>query len=208
MLFLIARGITLGFTAGVLPGPLQTYLINTTLLLGWRRSLIIIFAPLIMDGPLIVLVLFFFRQFPPELLRGLQIAGGLFVLWLAWGAWKQVRAGVSIGPGEDGAVDSTQRQIMARAVLMNVLSPAPYVFWTTVNGPLLIQGLQQSIWHGLAFLVSFYGTFLFMMSLIVFLFDRLRRLDERVTRAVLLITVVVLVFFGLSLLAQGLGLIA
>lgn len=208
MLFLIARGITLGFTAGVLPGPLQTYLINTTLLLGWRKSLIIILAPLIMDGPLIVLVLFFFRQFPPELLRALQIAGGLFVLWLAWGAWQQVRAGVSIGPGEDGAVDSTQRQIMARAVLMNVLSPAPYVFWTTVNGPLLIQGLQQSVWHGLAFLVSFYGTFLLIMSLIVLLFDRLRRLDERVTRAVLLITVVVLVFFGLSLLAQGLGLIA
>ena len=39
MLALITRGATLGLTAGVLPGPLQTYLIQTTLTQGWRKSL-------------------------------------------------------------------------------------------------------------------------------------------------------------------------
>ncbi len=58
MLALIARGFTLGLTAGILPGPLQTYLIQTTLLQGWRKALIIVISPLLADLPLIVLTVF------------------------------------------------------------------------------------------------------------------------------------------------------
>src|SRR5664279_122211 len=83
MLFLIARGVTLGFTAGMLPGPLQTYLIQTTLVQGWRKSLIMVISPLIADIPVIILTVFVLAQLPPAFIRIVQIVGGLFVLYLA-----------------------------------------------------------------------------------------------------------------------------
>jgi threonine/homoserine/homoserine lactone efflux protein len=88
---------------------------------------------------------------------------------------------------------------------MNLLSPGPYLFWATVNGPLLRDGLEQSIGHGAAFLIAFYGVFLGMMAVVALIFDRLRRVDERLTRGLLLAAIVVLGGFGIYLIVQGFG---
>ena len=206
MLALVTRGITLGLTAGVLPGPLQTYIIQTTLTQGWRKALILVLSPLIADIPMIVLTVFVLAQFPPEFIRVIQIVGGLFVLWLAWGAWKQFRAGAMIGAGGEAITLST-RQLLARAIVVNLLSPGPYIFWSTVNGPLLVQGLRESVLHGAAFLIAFYGTFLGVLQALIAVFNRVRTLDARVTRALLLVITGLLVIFGASLIGQGLGII-
>ncbi|MEP7290446.1 MAG: LysE family transporter [Chloroflexota bacterium] len=206
MLTLITRGATLGLTAGILPGPLQTYLIQTTLTQGWRKSILLIVSPLIADIPVIILTVFILSQFPPEFIRAVQIIGGLFVLWLARAAWLSFRAGAEIGAGGETLTLST-RQLLTRAVLVNLLSPGPYIFWATVNGPLLVQGLRQSVLHGAAFMVAFYGTFLGVLSAFVLVFNRVRSLNPRITRALLLIITLIMLVFGLSLIGQGLGLI-
>lgn len=207
MEFLIVSGVSLGLSASLLPGPLQTYLIQLTLSLGWRRSIIAVLSPLIADIPVIILMVFLLSQLPPQITNLLQIAGGLFVLWLAWGTWRQLRAGILLG-SESGTTNLTPGQVLARMIGVNLLSPGPYIFWSTVNGPLFLQGLRESALHGAAFLVAFYGVFIGMLSLYVFVFDRLRQLDRRVTQLLLFITVVALAFLGLSLIAQGVGLIA
>jgi threonine/homoserine/homoserine lactone efflux protein len=207
MELLITSGISLGLSASLLPGPLQTYLIQLTLSLGWRRSLVGVLAPLIADIPIILLTVVLLSQFPAEITRLLEIAGGIFVLWIAWNTWRQLRAGVMLGAG-DSTLDLTRREVLARMVGVILLSPGPYIFWSTVNGPLLVGGLHQSIWHAIAFLVAFYGTFLGMLTLFVFIFDRARQLDRRVTQILLLVTVLALVFLGLRLLAQGIGVIS
>lgn len=207
MLFLIARGFTLGLTAGVLPGPLQTYLIQTTLTQGWRKALPLVLSPLVADFPLILLTVFALAQFPPEFIRGVQIVGGLFVLWLARAAWLNFRAATLFGTG-GAPLLLTSRQLFFEAVRINLLSPGPYVFWGTVNAPLLLQGLRESIFHGVAFLVVFYGTFFGVLVGLIGVFNRVRMLDPRVTRALLLVIAVALVIFGVSLIAQGLGLMA
>jgi threonine/homoserine/homoserine lactone efflux protein len=204
MLSLITQGITLGVTAGVLPGPLQTFIIQTTLTQGWRKSIIMIFSPLIADLPVIILTTFVLAQIPPDFIRLIQIVGGLFVLWLARGAWLSFRAGAQLG-GEGDAPTLSSRQLLARTVLVNLLSPGPYIFWATVNGPLLVQGLRESILHGVAFLLAFYGSFLAVLSAYVVVFSRIGKLDARVTRALLLIIMVLLLVFGLSLIGQGIG---
>ena len=43
----------------------------------------IAFAPLITDGPIILLVVFFLTQLPPTLLELLRLGGGLYLLYLA-----------------------------------------------------------------------------------------------------------------------------
>ncbi len=84
----IFQGIGYGFAAGVQPGPLQTYIISQTLTKGWRRVLPAAFAPLISDGPIITICLLVLSQVPLWLQRFLYIAGGLFVLYLAYGAYQ------------------------------------------------------------------------------------------------------------------------
>lgn len=207
MELLFVSGISLGLSASLLPGPLQTYLIQLTLSLGWRRSIVAVFAPLIADIPIIVLTVFLLSRFPVEINRLLQIAGGVFLLWIAWNTWRQLRTGVTLGAG-DGALELSRHQVLMRMVGIILLSPGPYIFWSTVNGPLLVQGLRESIWHAAAFLVAFYGTFLGMLTLYVFIFDRARQLDQRVTQTLLLVTMIALILLGLRLIAQGIGLIA
>lgn len=200
MLSLISQGITLGFGAGAMPGPFQSYIISTTLAYGWRRSLVTVLTPLITDGPIILLVVFILKQVSPEFLNLIRIAGGLYLLWMAFSGWKRLRSGAMLN-----TTPASQSRTLSQGLIMNWLSPGPYIFWATLNGPLLVQGLNQSLWTGLAFLLAFYGTFLGFLALYIFVFDRLRRLPEPVTRIIFVITIVILVAFGLALISQGLG---
>lgn len=206
MLALISQGCTLGFTAGMSPGPLQTYLIQTTLTQGWRRSLVLVLSPMLCDIPVIIVTVLILAQIPADFVRLIQIVGGLFILYLARGAWQSFRAGVVIGAGGEPLLMTT-RQILIRAVLVNWLSPGPYIFWSTVNGPLFIQGMHESALHGLAFLVAFYGTFMVILVLFILVFNRVRTLDPRITRGLLLFLTVLLVVFGLSLIGHGIGIV-
>jgi threonine/homoserine/homoserine lactone efflux protein len=71
-----------GFDAGLQPGPFQAYLVSQALELPMRRYLPLAVAPLISDGPILILVLLILSQVPPWFLQILEIAGGFFV-------WKQ-----------------------------------------------------------------------------------------------------------------------
>ena len=59
MLKYLILGISFAFAAAVQPGPLQTYIISQTLKNGWRSTLPASFAPLLSDGPILILVVFF-----------------------------------------------------------------------------------------------------------------------------------------------------
>jgi threonine/homoserine/homoserine lactone efflux protein len=205
----LLNGMALGLTAGVQPGPLQAVLIQVTLARGWRRSIVGVFAPLIADIPIVILTLILLSQVSSTVVRLLQIGGGAFLLYLAYQSWRSWRSGAALGDtGEASADTELNWRYFLRMVTVIWLSPGPYIFWGTVNGPLFIQGLQESLLSGLAFLVGFYGAFIGFLSAIVIVFDRLRHVDRRVTRVILLATVIALAVFGLRFLAQGLGLIA
>ncbi len=206
MLELILRGVGLAFSAAVSPGPFQAYAINQALALGWRKTIVVSLVPIITDAPLIPVVVLVLGAIPPGFIRLLQIAGGGFLLWIAWGAWQGWRAGARIGgSGSSPTVNVSRLQILRRGIMIALLSPGPYLFWSTVNGPILVRALESSAWHGLAFLAGFYGAFAGCLALTVLIFDRLRSLDSRVTRLILLLTVIILVGFGVTLIAQGLG---
>jgi len=201
MLSIIARGMSLGFAAGSIPGPLHTFLINETLLRGWRGSLPIVFTPLVSDIPIILLMVVVLDNLPADAVRGLQVVGGVFIFSLAWGAWRQAGRVEQL----TASAANLPRFAFGRALMLNWLNPAPYIFWGTVNGPLLVNGLAQSVWHGLGFLLAFYAMFLGMMTLVVLLFERVRRSSPRVIPLVLRLTAFLLLVFGVSLIAQGVG---
>jgi len=193
------QGAAIGITAAVSPGPFQTFLISQSLTGGFRRAAPVAFAPLVTDLPIILLSLFLLDQMPPYFLRLISLAGGLFVLYLAWGLWKSWRAGPD--PGEAQATSAGGS--LARGALANFLSPGPYLFWALVNGPILLSALRQSTSYGVAFLVGFYGLMILTLLGIAMLFAQARRLGPRVVRALTLASAVILVVFAGLLLKQA-----
>ncbi len=197
MIVYILQGITLGFAAGAQPGPFQTYLITQTLANGWRKTLIAAFAPLVSDGPIIILAVFVLKQMPPSLQRGLYIAGGLFILYLAWSSFQQWR-------NFDASKDEEAReQNLWKAATMNFLSPGPYIFWSLVSGPIFLTGMAEAPSKGIGFMVAFYGTMISLNLALIVLVGAASQIGGRIRRGLLLFASVALLFFGVYQLWLG-----
>ncbi len=200
----LIQGIGYGFAASVQPGPLQTFTITQTLKNGWRRTLPVALAPLISDGPILVLVLFVLSQVPGWFLKFLYIAGGMFILYLAWGAWKAWRGFDAAAP----ATAHSSQQGVLKATLTNLLNPGPYIYWSLVTGPILVAGWRQAPLNGIGFLLGFYCTMVAGLAATILLFGIARQLGPTVNRAVLGLSVIALAGFGVYQLWRGLAAIA
>jgi threonine/homoserine/homoserine lactone efflux protein len=137
----ILQGIGYRFAAAAQPGPFQTYLISQTLLHGWKQTLPAAFAPLLSDGPIIVLSFLLLSQVPPGFQRFLYIAGGVFVLYLAYGNYKSWKG---FDPDHPSLETKTQQSVL-KAALINALNPNPYIFWSLVTEPILIKGCAKDL---------------------------------------------------------------
>jgi len=196
---LLVQGLTLGFAAGAQPGPFQAFLISQTLSRGWRKTLLMGFAPLVSDGPIVAVTLLLLSQVPGWFQRGLQIVGGLFVLYLAYSAyrtWKNFKADIP------SALPSRNNDLL-RAATMNLLSPGPYIFWSTVIGPLVIQAWEISSWSAVALVGIFYAAMLSLNMVLILLFGQAARFGNQVRKAMLGTSVLALAGFGLYQLWQG-----
>jgi threonine/homoserine/homoserine lactone efflux protein len=192
-------GITYAFAAAVQPGPFQSYLISQALSKGWRRTLPAAFAPLLSDGPIIVLVLLLLVNMPGGLIQILQIAGGVFLLYLAAGAFRAWRAYdvTKVAPTQ------ASQQTVLEAALVNLLNPAPYLGWSLVMGPLLLAGWRETPANGIALLLGFYGTMVISSAGIIMLFAAARNLGPQVSRALLGVSALALACFGVYELWLG-----
>jgi threonine/homoserine/homoserine lactone efflux protein len=180
MLLYIIQGIGYGFAAAVQPGPFQTYVISQALNTGWRRALPV-------------------SRVPDWFQRVLYVAGGLFILYLARNAfvgWRDFRA----LKAEELA---SGRQNLLRAAMMNALSPGPYIFWSLVTGPILLAGWREASGNGVGFLAGFYLAMIASLGAIILVFATARRLGPRVNRALLGVSALALLGFGLYQLARG-----
>ena len=199
MLTFLLQGLMLGFAAGAQPGPLQTYLISQALSQGWRRTWIAAFGPLVSDGPIVALVLLALSQVQDWFQRVLQIAGGLFVLYLAWNAYK---AWKSFSPDTTAPPQTGPRSLL-RAALMNALSPGPYLFWSLVIGPLIVTTWRESSADALAIVLGFYFAMIGLNTAIVLLFGQAARFGNQARKALLGLSVLALAGFGIYQLWQG-----
>jgi len=192
-------GITYALAAAIQPGPFQTFIISKTLENGWKKTLPAAFAPVLSDGPIIVLVLFILSKIPPELIRFLQIGGGLLLLYLAYSSFNSFLNFEKLNKPEENKTDST----LLKAVLVNLLNPAPYIGWSLIMGPMFIKGYHESAVNGIVLIAGFYITIVLCQMGIILLFGLARNLGPKVTRITLGIASVGLAGFGIYLLWQG-----
>lgn len=157
MSFLLA-GLSLGFAAGISPGPLLTLVITRTLERGLAAGVRVAMAPLLTDLPIIVLALIFFNALPPMLETALTAGGALFVLYLAWEIVRDARhARLITNVAEQPAGAAAD---LWRGMLVNLLSPHPWLFWITIGGPTLVRAWNAGWPSALAFLLGFYALLL------------------------------------------------
>jgi threonine/homoserine/homoserine lactone efflux protein len=201
----VVSGISLGFAAAVQPGPLSMYLISQTLRAGWRKTLPAVFSPLISDGPIAVFCLFIITRFPSSFLQYLQIAGGIFILWLAWQtlrAWKDTEkkhsTGTATGPGSSPA-----RRVVLKAAFVNFLNPGPYIGWSMVIGPLFLKSWKISPVLGAGMLGCFYITIFATTAAIMLIFHLARERGPRLRQGLIGISGAVLCIFGLYMIVSG-----
>ena len=197
----IIQGIGFGFAAAVQPGPFQTYLISQSLTRGWRKTLPSAFAPLISDIPIIILCLLILSQVPAWLQQLLLIAGGFFILYLAYGAYRSWKYFDPSPP----VSDSTTQQSILKAALMNILNPNPYIYWSLVTGPILIQAWNEKPLYAAGFLAGFYIALIGVYAAIIIIFGLARELGPKINRILIGISAAALFCFGMYQLWLGIS---
>jgi threonine/homoserine/homoserine lactone efflux protein len=168
---------------------------------GWRRTLPACFAPLLSDGPIIVVVLFVLSRLTDRVSQGLQVAGGVFLLYLALGAFRSWRH-YKHKPAQDTAGPG---RTVIEAAFVNLLNPNPYLGWSLVMGPLLMKGWRESPANGIALLIGFYATMVLALAGTIILFGSARAVGPRVARALVGLSAVALAGFACYQLWSGMG---
>ncbi len=192
MLTYLVLGATYAFAAAVQPGPYQAYLVAQALSHGWRRTLPAALAPVASDAPIIVATVMLLSRLPALLLAAFRCAGGLFLAYLAWEAYRAWRRPRAAGPGP---ATSAPRTFLS-AVGIDFLNPNPWLGWSLVMGPLLLAAWRKTPADGVALVAGFYATLVAASAGIVALFAGAGRLGPRVARALVGASAAALALFG------------
>jgi threonine/homoserine/homoserine lactone efflux protein len=150
MLSFLTAGIILGLSAGFAPGPLLALIVSETLAHDIKAGVKVALAPILTDLPIILITLFILAKLSrfQHILGLISLAGGCFILFL--GIKNMSIKGVQIN-SRRAAPKSLQK-----GILVNALSPHPYLFWFSVGGPTTIRALEVSPGAAISFILSFY----------------------------------------------------
>ncbi len=151
MLNFLTMGTILGLSAGFAPGPLLTLVISETLQYGIKSGIKVALAPFITDLPIIIVTLFILSKLSGfnNILGGISIIGGIFIIFLGYGNIRTKGINLSL--------KAVKPQSLTRGIIVNALSPHPYLFWFSVGGPMVTRAMNINILFPLVFVCSFYG---------------------------------------------------
>jgi threonine/homoserine/homoserine lactone efflux protein len=198
------QGAVIGLGASLSPGPFQSLIIAQSFAGGWRRAAPATFAPLIADIPIAIVLVLIVREVPAEFLRIVIFGGAFLLLYLAFSLYREMRSAPADSAKPTLAPQSTLRGLM-QGVLMIFLSPGPYVFWGLVLGPLLVEGLNISIAHGISFLLGFYVFSIALLQLIALVLGRVGEVSPKARRALQAGSLVLMLVIAALLVQRGLA---
>lgn len=147
----LALGLSLGLGAGLTPGPMTALAVSATLERGLRAGVQVACAPLVTDGPILLLALYLMRGLPETAAAGLGTAGGLYLIWLGVRTARTAARPRVHTPAPGRLAD------LRTAVAVNFLNPNPYLFWIGVGSPIVRKAWAGSPVSAVAFLVPFFG---------------------------------------------------
>ncbi|HOX04172.1 MAG TPA: LysE family translocator [Candidatus Paceibacterota bacterium] len=198
MITALATGAFLGLSCGISPGPLLALVLAQSLRHGPREGCKIAFTPLLTDAPIILVALLTAAQLAQLQwwLGIVSIAGGAFLLYLAWD---------SVQPAPPDSMDPADHPgSWLKGFLTNLLSPHPWLFWLTVGAASLARMIASSWLAAAGFLCAFYLMLVGSKVAIALLAGRSRNLlAGRPYRIAMRILAALLALFALLLFREG-----
>lgn len=150
MIGFLTIGALLGFSAGIAPGPLLALVISETLRHDMKAGIRVALAPIITDAPVIILTLLLSASLSEFsfLLGVISFAGAVFIFYLGIDSIRTKGTVVEI--------DRPPSRSFKKGIVVNALSPHPYLFWFTVGAPIMTKALQQNTACVVSFIAGFY----------------------------------------------------
>lgn len=202
MIKLLISGIILGFYAGFSPGPLLVLVISQTLKHDYKEGVRVAFAPIISDIPIIAICLLFLSLISGYtfILGIISIIGALYLGYLAYESFKT--------KGLTGDIEYEKPKSLTKGVTLNLLNPAPYLFWITIGGPIIIPAYIESPLSPLWFIIGFYALLVGSKIALAYATGKSRDfIKGRTYIWIMRVLGVVLVIFAFYFLNQGIQLL-
>lgn len=143
-------GTILGLSAGMAPGPLLALLVSETIQNDIKAGIKVACSPIVTDFPIIILTIMIFSKISDlqNLLGLLSISGGFLVMFMGY-------KNLSI-KGIKTDLRELKGASLIKGILVNALSPYPYLFWLSVGTPLILKAMNEDILSVVIFISSFY----------------------------------------------------
>ena len=198
MLIYFTTGTLFGLSAGLSPGPLATLVISETLQHNVRAGIKVACAPLITDLPIVILSIFIVNNLSNfnGVLGIISLLGGAFVFYL----------GIKTCRIKSFRVDKSDAKpkSLLKGIVVNILSPHPYLFWFSIGAPTLIKAANQNLFSAFMFVVPFYILLVGSKIMIVLLAGKSKSfLTGKSYSAIMKILGLLLVVFSCFLFHEG-----
>ena len=168
----LSLGILLGLYAGLTPGPLLTLVVSETLQHDFKAGFKVAIAPVVSDAPIILLSLFAIHQladFQP-ILGMISLVGACYLIWM--GVESLRFQGLKL------QLETPKSHALRKGILVNVLSPYPYLFWFSVGAPLLVKAMEKHALAPALFIMGFYTLLVGLKVLLAYLIGKSKALLE------------------------------
>ncbi len=198
MLDELTKGTLLGLFAGLAPGPLLALVVSETVRHDVRSGIKVALAPLLTDVPIVLLALFAAGTLGSvdAVLGGISLVGGCFVVYLGIDGLRT--QGIEVE-----AAAELSRSLL-KGVLVNALSPHPYLFWFSVGAPTAIAAYREGFAGAVAFVGSFYVLLVGSKVTVAVLTGRSRGwLAGRAYKTVMRVLGLLLIVFAVFLFRDG-----
>ena len=200
ILFLIF-GIFWGLSAGITPGPLLTLAVSETFKNNRKEGIKVAIAPLITDMPIILITTLILSKLSNFnlILGSISVLGSIFISYLAY-------KNIFLKNLKLKTVEKLKS--LEKGIIANFLNPNPYLFWFTVGAPTVLRALEEvGVFAAIFFPIGFY-TFLVgsQISIVTIVGKYMNFLESRIYEYLIRSTGILLLFFALLFLRDGLRL--
>ena len=202
MIDYLITGITLGFVAGISPGPLLILVITETIKYNRKEGIKMAFVPLLSDLPIVSFSIFAIHKLSDsnKLLGIISLLGAGFLVYLAF---ENIRIRT-----KELSFETSESKTLKKGIFANFLSPHPYLFWMLVGGPITIKAYNENLLSAVLFIVGFYVFIVGTKITIAYLSDKSKNILSS-TYYVIIVKFLgfVLLLFSIILIKDGLNFI-
>ena len=195
-------GAAMGLSAGISPGPLLTLVLSQTLAHGSREGIKTALAPLVTDAPILLAAWLVLSRLSgsPAVLGVVALAGACLLARYGYECLKALPVPPDRPPGAPRS--------LARGVAANFANPHPYLFWTTIGVPMLLDAAGSGPGAVASFLAVFYAAIVGAKVLVAVLAGRFRRFcGSRSYRILMIVLGMVLLYYALAFFRQGVSML-